>query len=46
MKELKKYQEKAIEQLLTLSKMYFDLEVKENYISKVLKVLKERLMIL
>ena len=26
MKELKRYQEKAVMQLLTLSKMYFDLE--------------------
>lgn len=32
MKELKKYQEKAIEQLLTLSKMYFDLEGNETIV--------------
>lgn len=32
MKELKKYQEKAIVQLLTLSKMYFDLEGNETIV--------------
>lgn len=32
MKELKKYQEKAIVQLLTLSKMYFDLEENETIV--------------
>lgn len=32
MKELKKYQEKAVVQLLTLSKMYFDLEGSETIV--------------